>query len=154
LIADRLADRDKRYYQWVPAAAALLLLPCMTLVLLLGDPVIALIIFFIPSCLQSVSLGPSLASTHALVDIRSKAVGSAILFFIVNLIGLGIGPLAVGVISDALQPVHGDLSLRYALLSVILVVGSWSVVHFMLASRTFRQDCERGAVGDPLIPVG
>ncbi len=142
-VADRLAVRDLRYYQWVPALAALILMPFMCAVLLSADATVALLIFIVPACLQSVSLGPSLASTHALVDIRSKAVGSAILFFVVNLIGLGLGPLTVGMVSDALQETYGDASLRYALLSVILVVGSWSVVHFILAARTFRQDSQR-----------
>lgn len=146
-VADRLAARDRRAYQWVPAAAAAMLIPLMCAVLMSGNSTIAMLIFIVPACLQSVSLGPSLASTHALVDVRSKAVGSAILFFIVNMIGLGVGPLAVGMLSDLLQPATGDASLRWALLIVVVVVGSWSVTHFLLGARTFREDSAAVAAG-------
>lgn len=141
-VADRLALRDRRYYQWVPAIAAALMLPFMVIVLMAGQPKLALIVYFLPACLLSVWIGPSLASTHALVDMRSKAVGSAILFFIVNMIGLGLGPLMIGMLSDYLQPAHGNASLRYAMLWAVLLAGSWSVIHFLLAARSFREDSE------------
>jgi predicted MFS family arabinose efflux permease len=140
-LSDRLAMRDKRFYQWVPAAAAAMLVPLMCLVLLLANSTMAMLVFMIPACLQSVCLGPLLASTHALVDIRSKAVASAILFFITNLIGVGLGPLSIGMVSDYLEPAYGTSSLRWALLAVIVLVGSWASLHFMLSARTFRQDC-------------
>ena len=54
-------------------------------------------------------------------------MASAILFFILNLIGLGMGPSAVGFLSDYLEPTYGVESLRYAMVfldpcSVVLVV--------------------------------
>jgi MFS family permease len=140
VLADRLAERDKRFYQWVPAASAALMVPLMAVVLLLADSTLAMLVFMIPACLMSMCMGPLLASTHALADIRSKAVASAILFFITNLIGVGLGPLTVGMVSDYLEPVYGNDSLRWALLSVVVLVGLWCAVHYLLAARTFRQD--------------
>ncbi len=139
-LSDRLAGRDRRFYQWVPAIAAILLVPLMCVVMLVGDSTTAMLVFILPALLQNVCLGPSLASTHALVDVRSKSVGSAILFFVVNLIGLGLGPLSIGMVSDYLEPAYGNTSLRWALLSVVVLVGIWSATHFLLAARTFRQD--------------
>ncbi len=141
-LSDRLAGRDRRYYQWVPAIAAFFLVPLMCAVLLAGNPTIAMLIFILPALLQNVCLGPALAATHALVDVRSKSVGSAILFFVVNLIGLGLGPLSIGMVSDYLEPSWGNASLRWAILSVVVLVGIWSATHFLLAARTFRQDSE------------
>jgi hypothetical protein len=46
----------------------------------------------------------------------------------------------VGVISDYLEPTYGNASLRWALLSVVVLIGSLSITHFLLAARTFRQD--------------
>lgn len=146
-LSDRLAGRDRRYYQWVPAIAAFFLVPLMCMVLLLGNPTIAMLIFILPALLQNVCLGPALASTHALVDVRSKSVGSAILFFVVNLIGLGLGPLSIGMVSDYIEPSYGNASLRWAILSVVVLVGIWSATHFLLAARTFRQDSELPAAG-------
>jgi MFS family permease len=140
LLADRLAERDRRYYQWVPAASAAVMVPLMCVVLLLADSTFAMLVFMIPACLMSMCMGPLLASTHALADIRSKAVASAILFFITNLIGVGLGPLTVGVVSDYLEPSYGNESLRWALLSVVVLVGLWCSLHYLLAGRTFRQE--------------
>jgi MFS family permease len=139
-LADRLAARDQRWYQWVSAGSAMVVLPMMCLVLLAGHPTVAMLLFIIPACLQTACLGPSLAATHALVDIRSKSVGSAILFFVVNLIGLGLGPLSVGMVSDWLEPTYGNESLRWALLAVVVLIGSLAITHFLLAARTFRED--------------
>jgi MFS family permease len=144
-LADHLAARDRRFYQWVPAIAAALLVPLMCMVMLAGNPAIAMLIFILPALLQNVCIGPSLASTHALVDVRSKSVGSAILFFVVNLIGLGLGPLSIGIISDFLEPTYGNESLRWALLSGVLLVGTWSATHFVLGARTFREDSAQQA---------
>ena len=112
----------------------------MCMVMLAGNPTVAMLIFILPALLQNVCIGPSLASTHALVDVRSKSVGSAILFFVVNLIGLGLGPLSVGIISDFLEPTYGNESLRWALLSGVVLIGTWSATHFILGARTFRED--------------
>ena len=117
----------------------------MCAVLLIGSPTLAMLIFIIPACLQSACLGPLLASTHALVDVRSKAVASAFLFFITNLIGVGLGPLSIGIVSDYLEPTYGTASLRWALLSVIVLFASLACIYFLKSARTFREDIE--AVG-------
>jgi hypothetical protein len=51
-----------------------------------------------------------------------------------------LGPLSIGIVSDYLEPAWGNASLRWALLSVVVLVGTWSATHFLLAARTFRQD--------------
>jgi hypothetical protein len=67
-------------------------------------------------------------------------MSSAILFLILNIIGLGAGPWTIGMVSDYLQPAHGVESLRYAMLYILPVIGFWSVCHFYLASKTLRED--------------
>ena len=62
--------------------------------------------------------------------------------FIINLIGLGLGPQAVGILSDLLHGSFGVESLRYALLWVVVVFAAWSVVHYALAARSIRSDLE------------
>jgi hypothetical protein len=70
-------------------------------------------------------------------------MASAILLFIINIIGLGLGPQAVGLVSDWLSPTCGAESLRYALLLLVLLFSAWSIVHFILAARTLRLDLTR-----------
>jgi hypothetical protein len=55
------------------------------------------------------------------------------------MIGLGLGPLVVGMMSDFLTASQGGNALRYALVLVTLF-NVWSGVHYYLASRTVRQD--------------
>ena len=87
-------------------------------------------------------LGPTLAMTHGIVSLRMRALASAILFLVLNLIGLGLGPLFTGMISDALEPSLGSESLRYALVIVVLVY-VWCAFHYYMAGRTIREDLAR-----------
>jgi hypothetical protein len=59
--------------------------------------------------------------------------------FLTAMLGLGLGPLAVGLLSDLLKPGLGAESLRYALvISTAALV--WASAHFVLAARTARRD--------------
>jgi predicted MFS family arabinose efflux permease len=142
LIADRLSPRDKRWYVWLPAVAGLIALPFMTAVYLVESPYTALMCSVIPGVLASVYLGNAIATVHGLVGLRMRAMSSAVFFFILNMIGLGLGPFSVGVMSDYLEPSYGLESLRYAMLYIIPGISVWSICHFYLASRTLRQDLD------------
>ncbi|GIS19222.1 MAG: hypothetical protein CM15mP120_11380 [Pseudomonadota bacterium] len=96
--------------------------------------------FIIPGILFNVYLGNTLAMTHGLVGLRMRALASAILFFILNLIGLGLGPWVIGLLSDQLAPTLGQESLRHAMLYLLPAMMTWSVIHFYLASRTLKED--------------
>ena len=61
-------------------------------------------------------LGPSLAAVQNLAETRMRAQAAATLLVILNLIGLGLGPLFAGLVSDQLRHIAGEESLRYALL--------------------------------------
>ena len=68
-----------------------------------------------------------------------RAIASALVLFILNIIGLGLGPLLVGVLSDGLSGTFGSDSLRYAIL-ISTVAYFWAGAHFLLAGRTIRSD--------------
>ena len=84
-------------------------------------------------------LGPIYASIQTLAPERIRAMAIALVLLFVNLVGLGFGPLSVGVLSDALRPFAGDESLRYALLAMSpgYLLVSW---YLWRASRTFSAD--------------
>lgn len=142
VLADKLAPRDKRWYMWVPALAGLISIPFIAAVYLVNGPYWALMLSVVPGLLHNVYLGNTIASTHGLVGLRMRALASAVLFLILNLIGLGLGPLFVGLLSDYLQPVFEEHSLRQAMLYLLPAVMTWSTVHFFLAARTLRADLE------------
>ena len=140
LLAERLASRDTRWYMWVPTIAAFVAVPFAVATYSAQTPAAALWFFVIPGFLATVYLGNTLAMVHGLVGLRMRALASAILFFVLNLIGLGLGPWSVGLISDYLQPELGVDSLRYAMLWVVPIASTLSGVCFLVASRTLSDD--------------
>ena len=141
-IAERLAKFDVRWYMWMPTITGMICVPFMIATYVVEGAYTALIVSVVPGILFNVYLGNSLAMTHALVGLRMRAVASAILFFLINLIGMGLGPWGVGLLSDMLSVELGNESLRYAMLYLLPAAMGWSAVHFLLASRTLQKDLE------------
>jgi predicted MFS family arabinose efflux permease len=140
VLADKLAPRDKRWYVWLPSLIGFFCLPFMIGVYLVPNQYMALLLSFIPGLLFNVYLGTSIATSHGLVGLRMRATASAILFLILNIIGLGLGPWLIGVTSDYLAADYGVESLRYALVFITPIAMCWSATHFYLASITLRED--------------
>ena len=141
-IAERLAKFDVRWYMWMPTITGMICVPFMIATYVVEGAYTALIVSIVPGILFNVYLGNSLAMTHALVGLRMRAVASAILFFLINLIGMGLGPWGVGLLSDMLSVELGNESLRYAMLYLLPAAMGWSAVHFLIASRTLQKDLE------------
>jgi hypothetical protein len=96
---------------------------------------------FVVSILGGMYLGPSFAMTQALVSLRMRSVASAILLFMLNIIGMGLGPYIVGVLSDIFEPRFGIDSLRYAL-CIAVFANLWAAFHYFQGARTLRGDLE------------
>lgn len=143
LLADKLSAKDQRWYAWLPGICGFIIVPFMVAVYLADSAYMALAMSIVPSFLFQVYLGNTIATTHALVSSKMRATASAILFLILNIIGLGGGPWVVGVLSDYLSTSLGTESLRYAMLYVLPPVMTWSALHYFLAARTLREDIAR-----------
>ena len=139
--ADKLADRtgEKRWYFWVPGIATFVMVPFQFLAYLYGGIGAVLASLMLVTVLGNMYLGPSFAMTQALVSLRMRAVASAILLFVLNLIGMGLGPYLVGVASDLLAPTFGQESIRYALCLAVLA-NVWAAGHYFLGARHMRKD--------------
>jgi predicted MFS family arabinose efflux permease len=142
-IAERLALKDVRWYVWLPSLTGVVCIPFLVATYLVSDPYHSFYLQIIPGILFNVYIGNALAMTHGLVGLRMRALSSAILFFILNIIGLGLGPWLVGVLSDALAPTFGIESLRYAMVFLIPPVMCWSALHFYLGANSLASDLER-----------
>ena len=96
---------------------------------------------FIPFyALGAMYVGPMFSMVQGLVPLRMRATASALLLFVVNLIGLGLGPLSVGVLNDyVFGPHYGELAIRYSMLVIGLLGGTASLL-FWQASRTLAAD--------------
>lgn len=140
-LSDKLSDRtgDKRWYFWVPGIATIIMVPFQLVAYLYDGTTAAIASLCMVAIMGNVYLGPSFAMTQALVSLRMRAVASAILLFVLNLIGMGLGPYFVGILSDVFAPTFGIESLRYALCIAVLV-NLWAGVHYMLGARSMRGD--------------
>ncbi len=143
-LSDRFGQEDKRWYMWIPAIGMIVPMPLMIASFLVDSPYTALMFYIIPSLMGAFYLGPTFAMTQGLVGIRMRAVAASILLFILNLIGLGLGPYLIGELSDLLKPAYENESLRYALL-FSTVAYLWSSLHYLIAARTINQDLARVA---------
>ena len=102
-------------------------------VLFIEDRDMLLVALIVPCALTGAYVGPTLALVQDFVDPRARAFLAAVLLLMVNLVGAGIGPLAVGVLSDVfLASTAASKSLRYALLAMPGVL-AWSAFHYARA---------------------
>jgi len=84
-------------------------------------------------------LGAAISIAHSVVPAKMRAFSSAVLFLVLNLIGLGFGPLFVGFMSDLLAESMGVESLRWAMASTLLVT-LISITCFFKAARYIKDD--------------
>lgn len=106
LIGGRLTDRmnggSYMAYATVPALMSLLRIPLFTLALLVSDPLVAFALVAAQSLLGGVGLVGGFGAVQGLVRPRARATAAAIYGMGINLIGLGLGPLCIGLLSDRL----------------------------------------------------
>lgn len=83
--------------------------------------------------------GPTFSLMQRLVPDRMRATTMAVVMLLGNLIGMGVGPQTVGLLSDGLKPAAGADSLRYAMMAVSFVA-LWSAWHFWKVGSTVETD--------------
>ncbi|MEO1419470.1 MAG: MFS transporter [Pseudomonadota bacterium] len=140
--SDRFGMTDSRWKLWTVVLAGVISLPFSIAVYLVDSPYVALWIFIIPAALSNFYQATSFAQTQSLANLRMRGMAAAVLLLIINLIGLALGPLVVGAVSDFLAPRYGNDSMRYALLSLNLIA-VWSMWHFYRAGVHLPGDLAR-----------
>jgi MFS family permease len=116
-LADRYGPARKSAYAIVPAAAFLATIPFFIAGILSKSLPLTFLLFLAPTALSLVWLGPVIAAFQHLVPPNMRATASAVFLFVNNLIGIGLGNLVIGALSDAMAARFGAESLRYAILS-------------------------------------
>jgi MFS family permease len=149
--ADKLTQRhqDSRYMLKVPAISNLISLPFAATAFLIPHTPFVLVCLFLYICFGTMYLAPSISATYRLVTPRERALATALLFLVLNFIGIGIGPILTGFISHTIgnnllaagMPAAQASAegLRYAL-AIIVFTFAWSTIHYYRAMRTLRQE--------------
>ena len=132
--------KNKNWYIWVPFVSTIIaILFALSTFLLMPDGYITVYSYFIPTFFGGWYLALFLAANHFLVGIRLRAMASAILLFVLNLIGLGFGPMLTRLISDFLTPEFGNNGLRYAL-SFTILINFWCAFHYYCCLKKITKD--------------
>jgi MFS family permease len=134
-LTDYFGKNDKSWYLKIPGYAIILSIFFAAGALFLQSNFLSVFCLGFCVSLHSMYLGPSIAVVHSLVPASMRALASAILFLVLNLIGLGFGPLVVGMISDWLAPSLGVESLRWAMSIIVLVSIASSALFFKSAKK-------------------
>lgn len=133
-IGDRHRARGKQHLLTIPAVAQALSVPFLLAALLAGDWRLSMILFFPAIVLNWIYVAPYYSAVQGLVPPAARAVASAAILLMQNLIGLGLGPVLLGFCSDLLKPTHGAESVRY----VLFITGLVSLMAALLLWRARR----------------
>jgi MFS family permease len=122
VIADRLGARDIRWLAWLPAAACTLAVPLYALAFAANQLWMFLACCGLAEALLAAGFPAAYAAIHAVCGSARRATAFAIMFLTTTLFGLGLGPLCLGAMSDALGDAFGAESLRYAMSAMLLAL--------------------------------
>ena len=154
--------RDERWYAWLPALCLAVTAPAYMLGLALPHWQQALPVVGLAATLAFTFYAPTFAATQNMVEPRMRASAAALIIFFQNLVGMGLGPLFVGFLSDRYarwlfagdyaarctgDAAHGIVAcaaaqaagIRYAMVSCAALL-LWAALHYLLASRTLKRD--------------
>ncbi|MFT5500565.1 MAG: MFS family permease [Woeseiaceae bacterium] len=142
-IADKVARRSKKHSLWFVSLGTMFAWFFGFPIYLLDNQYIVLALLIVPAIFSNFYLATTIAQTQSLVRLRMRAVASAILLFILNIIGLGLGPQLTGILSDVLSQYFANDSMRYSLLIVVSVAYPWTALHFYIAGKSLSADLKR-----------
>jgi len=138
-LADRFGSVRRRMYAIIPAIAFLATAPFYAGAVSVSSLSLAFVLFLVPTALGLVWLGPVLSAIQHVVPPGMRATASAIFLFINNLIGIGLGSVALGALSDVLSARYGTDSLRYAILAGTLFYFVAAAL-FLLSAKRLERD--------------
>lgn len=140
-LCDRLGSKDQRGILLIPAAGLLIAIPFQVVAIMADSTIVCLAFLLIPTIVFNIWIAPMFTLSQSLVPVGVRATSSAVLSFVVNLIGLCAGPLVIGVVSDFSNRMAHDSAtgLRWAMMTMV-IANIWSSVHYFLAMRTVRDD--------------
>lgn len=139
-LVDRLGRQDRRWYAWVPAVAFAISLPFFVGYIWAPTWQIALCFLAVPCLMNNMYLAPAITVVQNAVSPGRRTISSAVLLFILNLIGLGGGPVFVGMISDQAKPHYAEQSLVIGLGALFPMILLTIAAH-LVAARSIERDC-------------
>lgn len=143
-LVDLLGKRNRTAYALVPATSFVISLPFFLGFLFAPTWQTAMVCLIVPHLMNNMYLAPAITVVQNAVPPARRGISGAILLFILNLIGLGGGPVYVGMVADHFKPEYGVVALKYGLLALVPFYLLTIIAH-LIASRSIKNDATLAA---------
>jgi len=134
-LTDYMVKLDSRWRAWIPAIAVVcsvstfwFCISAESLWEFLGFFALTYAIFMIPQ-------GASMSLLQSSVGSGERALGTSFALLVNSMVGLALGPLLIGILSDALAPTYGVKSLNYALMTVCGIAALIATLCYLWTSK-------------------
>ena len=142
MLSDRLARRDFALVPRVAGWGMIAAVPIYEGALMSPELIIMVPLLLVGQSLLNAVLPPMFAALHLVCGSKRRAMSVAVAYFFANLVGLGLGPVITGQLSDRLAVIHGSaegLRLSMMIVMCILVLAGWFMLH---VARLVKADVE------------
>jgi len=136
-----LGKRDLRAFAYVPGLAVLVTAPTLALAVMANSWQTSLLLMLVPMVACTMFTAPVLALVQNLMPVNARATATALVLLAFNIVGLGGGPLVIGMVSDALAASGAETPLRTALICAT-PVAVLSALAYWAVTRVVGRDAE------------
>ena len=143
ILSDRPSTREASRRLWLCAVVSLLAIPLIAVSVFSHTPEIVVLFYGAAYCLGVLYAGPTIAMVCSVIPARNRAFSMGVLLFAMNLPGLGVGPLMVGLVSDALGGGGHALGTGMLMASLVYLPGA---AFYFAASRCATADLASASV--------
>lgn len=137
-LADKFGTRNLPHYALIPCYGCLATLALLFIALNVASLALVIVVLFAVQIFSQAYAPPSIALIQSLAPAHMRATTSAIFLLILNAMGLGLGPVAFGFVSDGLTQSFGQEALRYAIVLCAVLFYLAAAVLFWRASLLLR----------------
>jgi MFS family permease len=149
-LADKMGHRNMGWYMWIPAIGFLIAVPFSIAVFTIDNLYVILALYTVPALMSNLYTGPTFGMTQSLAPLAMRAAASALLLFIINIIGLVLGPTTVGILSDLFQTMFNMTDVE-SLKTALLICGFVyliSALNYYLAGKHLPGDLKRAQAAE------
>jgi MFS family permease len=119
-------------------AAIAILMSCF--IPLISNPNIVLALLFVPAFFIASPMGASTTAIQELMPNQVRALASAIFLFLLNMIGLGLGPYIVAFFTDSVF--QNEKAIRFSLTALFIIGGVLGVLFYFIGYRSYKKVME------------
>jgi len=140
LLCNFLVARNIKWLLTLPILVGLTVVPFYEIALFAGNLKVTIAMIFVVNFVGSLGYGPIVAAFQSVVPAGMRATATAIYGLVTSLLGVGLAPFAIGVMSDIFGQGAQDAASLQKALAIAVIVGAGTSVFLFLARRTFEDD--------------